>query len=95
MPYVSITKADIKLGTGNQVKIQSRGLADGLRQHPDDAVKFLEQTSSVKGLSLKDISFDDSGRVIINNLDFKNAIKEKVEGIATISANGLCANLWC
>src|SRR5207247_2878133 len=83
---VSIRKQHVS--AGRRIRISSPQLATNLIQDPKTALRLLSSVGAP--VTPDQVSIDSSGKVVVDNPQFANALRTRLRGLGTAANNGVC-----
>ena len=91
---VRVTEADVSMGPAEKALVTHTQLVNGLVRAPADTLAAL--ITEIGPLNLDDVSIDEAGRIVIDDIEFATALRRKVEeAAATGGLEGNGANVIC
>ena len=90
---ISVNAPDVSMGPPDRVLITDSDLVNALVQNQAEALQLL--SSEVSPVKLEEISIDSEGRVVIDNLNFAQTLRNKLNTASQASGlsgnnNGVC-----
>jgi hypothetical protein len=90
----NVTLSDMSIQGDGTVRFFSRGLTNALVRNTQAGLAKIQE--QVVGVNLDDISFDDEGRVVINNAEFAQEVfRRMMDPTIAAGSNGICSNANC
>ena len=86
----NVTSKDIEIDSSGAVHIHSKGLLNTFIHSPPHALEKLAK--DVTYVSIDSISVDDHGRIVIEDDNFRNALKLKFDKTVEEATNYVCNN---